>query len=154
MGDTTDLFPPAQTAPIMDATRAHGFAMASDLQTGSLLRTLAASKPGGAFLELGTGTGLSAAWILSGMTESATLVSVDSAPAAQDIAREHLGSDARVTFHLGDGGAFIESVRGQLFDVIFADTWAGKYTHLSETLALLQTRMNWSTGIIVCTKRG
>lgn len=32
--------------------------MPSDLQTGSLLRTLVTSKPNGLFLELGTGTGL------------------------------------------------------------------------------------------------
>jgi predicted O-methyltransferase YrrM len=36
-----------------------GFAMASEPQTGSLLRTLAASKPGGRLLEIGTGTGIS-----------------------------------------------------------------------------------------------
>ena len=32
--------------------------MASDELTGSLLCTLAATKPGGNFLELGTGTGI------------------------------------------------------------------------------------------------
>jgi predicted O-methyltransferase YrrM len=35
-----------------------GFTMASDAWTGALLRTLAAAKPGGSLLELGTGTGL------------------------------------------------------------------------------------------------
>ncbi len=37
------------------------FDMPSDRHTGSLLRTLAASKPDGRLLELGTGTGLSTA---------------------------------------------------------------------------------------------
>lgn len=41
------------------ATKESGFTMASDILTYSLLRTLATSKPGGKFLELGTGTGLS-----------------------------------------------------------------------------------------------
>jgi len=35
-----------------------GFTMGSEPRTGALLRTLAASKPGGRFLELGTGTGV------------------------------------------------------------------------------------------------
>jgi predicted O-methyltransferase YrrM len=39
------------------------FGMASDPLTGALLATLAASKPGGRFLELGTGTGGATAWL-------------------------------------------------------------------------------------------
>ncbi len=38
--------------------------MASDTVTGTLLKTLAASKPGGKFLELGTDTGLAALEII------------------------------------------------------------------------------------------
>ena len=47
--------------------------MPSDPLTCTLLRTLAASKPGGQFLELGSGTGLSTAWLLDGMDARATL---------------------------------------------------------------------------------
>jgi predicted O-methyltransferase YrrM len=112
--------------------------MASDRQTGSLLRTLAASKPGGAILELGTGTGLSAAWILAGMDERSTLITVDNNPDAVEIARRHLGSDTRVTFHVSDGAAFLEAMSGETFDLIFADTWPGKYDHLEEALSLLK----------------
>src|SRR5262249_2767374 len=57
-----------EVPPVVDAilrdTREMGFSMASEPQTGSLLRTLAASKPGGRFLELGTGTGVATAWLL------------------------------------------------------------------------------------------
>ena len=42
---------------INSATKASGFDMASDVLTCSLLKTLAATKPSGKFLELGTGTG-------------------------------------------------------------------------------------------------
>ncbi|WP_310586228.1 hypothetical protein [Lacihabitans soyangensis] len=45
------------------ATKDMGFTMPSDILTCSLLKTLAASKPNGKYLELGTGTGLSTAWI-------------------------------------------------------------------------------------------
>ncbi len=71
---------------IINDTRAMGFDMASDPRTGSLLRTLSTSKPNGEFLELGTGIGLSAAWILSGMDRNSTLTSVDNDPEAQGIA--------------------------------------------------------------------
>ena len=40
-----------------------GFKMAAVRQTGTLLRTLAATKVGGRLLEFGTGTGLGTAWM-------------------------------------------------------------------------------------------
>ena len=50
------------------------FSMPSDLQTGSFLRTLTATKKDGRFLELGTGTGLSLAWMIEGMSENSNLI--------------------------------------------------------------------------------
>jgi predicted O-methyltransferase YrrM len=47
---------PAVLAAIRADSDRIGFTMASEPQTGSLLRMLAASKRGGRFLELGTGT--------------------------------------------------------------------------------------------------
>ena len=61
---------PAVVDAIRRDTRQLGFTMASEPQTGSLLRTLAASKPSGRFLELGTGTGVGTAWLLAGMDAS------------------------------------------------------------------------------------
>ncbi len=49
---------PAAIEEITARTEELGFGMASESRTGALLRTLAASKLGGGFLELGTGTGL------------------------------------------------------------------------------------------------
>jgi hypothetical protein len=48
-------------AAIRQDTEALGFTMMSEPRTGALLATLAASKPGGRMLELGTGTGLGTA---------------------------------------------------------------------------------------------
>jgi predicted O-methyltransferase YrrM len=118
-------------------TRLAGFTMASEPKTGSLLRTLAAAKPGGNFLELGTGTGIGTAWLLSGMDDRSRLESVDNDPAVLGIARRHLEHDPRVTFHLMDGEAFLAEARGQ-FDLIYADTWCGKFTHLDLALSLLR----------------
>ena len=45
MLDIVELNPPAVLKDMEEATRAIDFTMGSDAQTGSLLRTLAASKP-------------------------------------------------------------------------------------------------------------
>ena len=48
---------PSQYEVITAISRQLDFNMASDIYTGSLLKTLVASKPGGRILELGTGSG-------------------------------------------------------------------------------------------------
>ena len=115
-----------------------GFTLASESRTGSLLRTLAASKPHGRFLELGTGTGVGTAWLLSGMDDGSRLISVDSDAEVLDIARRNLGRDPRVTFHLGDGVEFLRTAPQDHFDLIYADAWPGKFTDLDRALSLLK----------------
>jgi predicted O-methyltransferase YrrM len=119
------------------ATKASGFSMASDVQTCSLLKTLAASKPGGRFLELGTGTGLSTAWILAGMDQNASLISIDNDEKFLDIAENHLSQDSRLSLVLADGEDWVENNLEMKFDYIFADTWHGKYLLLDEVLGML-----------------
>jgi predicted O-methyltransferase YrrM len=138
MNELDHLSPPLALAAIRRETEGLGFAMASDLATGSLLRMLAASKPAGNFLELGTGTGAGTAWILDGMDGASRLVSVDHDAAAMGVARRALGEDARATFVEADAGAWLAGYDGPPFDFVFADTWAGKYTHLDEALRLLE----------------
>lgn len=129
--------PPALAA-IVEETARVGFTMASEPLTGSLVAALAASKPAGRMLELGTGTGIGTAWLLSGMDAASRLDTIDSDPSVVDVARRHLGADARVTFHVGDGATFVEALAPESFDLIYADTWPGKFWHLDETLALLR----------------
>ena len=127
---------------VLDAISAEtellGFAMASEPRTGALLAALAASKPGGRVLELGTGTGVGTAWLLSGMDAGSRLDTVDTDSNVVDVARRHLGADSRVTFHVMDGATFINQVPQVRFDLIYADAWPGKFTHLDETLSLLR----------------
>ena len=130
-------FPPSYEA-IDLATKLSGFTMASDVLTCSLLRTLAAAKPSGNFLELGTGTGLSTAWILDGMDENSSLISVDNDQHFLEIARTHLGNDKRLELILSDGGEWIEKNSDMQFDYIFADTWHGKYLVLDQALLMLK----------------
>lgn len=119
------------------ATKESGFTMASDIQTCSLLKTLATSKPSGKFLELGTGTGLSTAWILDGMDSNSTLISFDNDEKFLNIAHKFLDEDKRLKLVLSDGEDWVKSNLGQKFDYIFADTWHGKYLLLDEVLEML-----------------
>jgi predicted O-methyltransferase YrrM len=129
---------PAAWREIGARSRDLGFDMPSEPDTGAMLSLLAASKPDGRFLELGTGTGLATAWLLAGMGPGAALVSVDSDPVVQAVARDVLGDDPRVRFVIADGLAHVRDQPLASFDLIFADAWPGKYEGLDETLALLR----------------
>ena len=137
MNDLLNLNEPTALAGIWADTRALGFTMASEPLTCSLLRTLAATKPAAQLLELGSGTGLSTAWLLDGMDTQSHLTTVDNDPALLEVLNRHLGSDPRIKAVCADGDAFVQSLLGQRFDLIFADTWAGKYRLLDEVLAML-----------------
>lgn len=129
---------PAAYAAIDEATKASGFTMASDILTCSLLRTLAASKPGGTFLELGTGTGLSTSWILDGMDADSTLVSIDHDANFLAIADRFLGGDVRLKLVTTDGEQWVLAHLAERYDYVFADTWHGKYLLLDEVLAMVR----------------
>ncbi|WP_462264885.1 O-methyltransferase [Mucilaginibacter sp.] len=128
---------PVAYAAIQAATEQQGFTMPSELGTCALLCTLAASKPGGHFLELGTGTGLSTSWILHGMDATANLISIDNDEQVLNIAQAHLGADHHLQLINADGAEWIKANMHLRFSYIFADTWAGKYNTLDETLNML-----------------
>lgn len=190
MNDTIFNSIPEQYQNIVKATKAIEFNMASNLQTGSLLQTLVASKKSGRFLEIGTGTGLATAWLLNGMDNNSKLISIDNNELLISIASEHL-VDSRVEFICTDGFNWLSNYKDETFDLIFADAMPGKYDLFDEAFALLNpggfyiiddmltqpnwpaghdqkvnrfiemlderndiilTKLNWSTGIIICTK--
>ncbi|CAH1225555.1 tRNA 5-hydroxyuridine methyltransferase [Paenibacillus allorhizoplanae] len=171
---------------------AMGFKMSCDLETASLLRTLAGSCKNGMLLELGTGAGISTSWILDGMDRESSLLTVELDETIHNIAKKHLSFDNRVQFYNMDGEEFIKQISNQKFDFIFADTWPGKFYALDEALDLLKpgglyiiddllpipswpdehttkveeligyldsredliiTKLNWSTGLIIATKK-
>ncbi len=134
----TDIILPTHFTDIQSQSEAIQFSMPSDLQTGSLLRTLVSSKPGGSFLELGTGTGLSLSWIVEAMDESSMVTTIDNNEAFLAIARNFFGHDQRVTIICEDGTEWIKNNQGEKFDLIFADAWPGKYSELDENLQLLK----------------
>ena len=115
----------------------HGFTESCAFETGALLRMLAAAKPKGRFLNLGTGFGVSCAWLLDGMSDDAELWTVDIDATGSAVAKAHL--DKRLRVVVEDGGAFLEGATalGQRFDLIFADAMPGKYQHRNLALDLV-----------------
>lgn len=138
MNDAITLSLPEKIDLIEADTLKSGFTMASDHQTGSLLRTLVATKRNARILELGTGTGLSVCWLLDGMDDASRLDSVDDDEAVVSIARKHLGGDSRVSFKVEDGSEFLRRKKGAGYDFIFADTWPGKIWDLDLALDILK----------------
>jgi len=169
-----------------------GFTMPSDIYIGTLLKTLISSKPKSRILELGTGIGLSLAWMVDGLDQDSKLISVDNDPKLTEIATQFFGADPRVQLICEDGTTWIKNYDGAPFDLVFADAWPGKYSEIEETLALIKvggfyviddmkvqpnwpeghednvnqlvayldsredfslTKMDWSTGVILMTKR-
>ena len=138
MFDKAFINPPPQLPTIKARTEQLKFNMASEDRTGALLQILAASKPGGSLLELGTGTGIGTSWLLSGMDEIATLTSIETDENLQAIAHEMLGSDRRLTLVLEDGAVFLPKQPAQSFDLVFADAMPGKFESLDDALAVVK----------------
>jgi predicted O-methyltransferase YrrM len=138
MNDTEIRRQPETIRRIVADTEAVSFNMVSEPRVGSLLAALAASKPAGRFLELGTGTGHGTAWLLAGMDGASTLDTVDTDDRVVAVARRHLGTDSRVRFHVMDGADFLRDAKPAVFDFIYADAWPGKFSQLEEALALLR----------------
>ncbi len=90
-------------------------------------------------LELGTGMGLTTYHILSNLPPAGMLDSVESDQALIEVARETVGRDKRLKLHNRLGEDFISDALGsEGYDLIFADTWPGKYFLLDEVLRMVR----------------
>jgi predicted O-methyltransferase YrrM len=145
MDETTFQPPPKALEAIMARTREIGFQSWCWPPVGALLRVMAALKPGGRLLEIGTGTGVGTCWLLDGMDTTARLLTIDINSKVQDVARTHLGTDPRLTVLCEDAGLAIRREPANSFDLVFADGGVGKHVMLDEMLALLRPG-----GIYIC----
>ena len=128
---------PVQYHRIKEDTERLSFQMNSDLLTGNLLKTLTASKRHSRILELGTGGGLATSWILDGMDQDSTLLTIENNAALWQIAKEQI-TDPRIEFLLDDGYIWLKEHQGEKFDLIFADAMPGKYDLFDEAIELLK----------------
>jgi predicted O-methyltransferase YrrM len=95
---------------------------------GAVLAVLAASRVGGRIAEIGTGFGVGAAWLLSGMDPTASLVTVEVEPHRATAAREVLSADRRVTVIADRWQNCLPGLAP--FDLVFVD--GGYVEHLAE----------------------
>ena len=143
MNELINIRPPNSYAKLYRETERVQFSMASDQLVGSLIRSLVGSKPGGRFLDLGTGSGLSLSWMLDGMDKDASAISLDNDQNLIHIARSFFGDDPRLELLCTDGKAWIEAYQGAPFDLIFADAWPPLLVLVMLSLVLAWFASRW-----------
>lgn len=129
---------PGRVSKLLSESECVGFKMSCDPATGAVLRFLVASKPGGRFLEIGTGTGVGTAWMLDGMDAGSKLMSIDVDASVQSIARSVLGGDERLQLETVDGSTFLRGVVPDSVDFLFADFRPGKFVDRDFALRALR----------------
>jgi predicted O-methyltransferase YrrM len=129
---------PKHYKAIQQKSRELGFGQLSEDEVGVLLRLLVSSKPFAKVLELGTGTGMGLAWLAKGLHPQGRLITVEKNKTLIDVAREFFNEDERIEFVNLDAAEWIAANKGERFDLIFADTWAGKFTDLKAVLTMVK----------------
>jgi predicted O-methyltransferase YrrM len=98
---------------------------AVDPATGAVLRLLAAATRAKAVVELGTGTGVSALWLLRGMRADGVLTSVDSEPEHQRLAKQSIGeagvASGRARLISGRALEVMPRLSDGAYDLVFCD---------------------------------
>ena len=122
----------------LDRAAAIGFSLSSEPVAGRLLAALTASVPaGGRILEIGTGVGTGLAWIWHGLGSRCDL-SVVSVEIDEQRFKQATLETWPSFFRLIHGSIFeLYSSLGQ-FDLIFADSGAGKWDGRDSTLAAVK----------------
>lgn len=123
---------------ILEKSKKINFEMYSQEDLGLLLRFLTVSKKNPKVLELGTGTGLSLCWIIEALGKKGSVISIEKEQDYLKIAATFFGNDSRVQLIHQDAHLWIQENKGAQFDLIFADTWAGKFTDLEAVLAMVK----------------
>lgn len=103
-----------------------GFDTKCSDEAGSLLRLLAATRPGGRIGEIGSGCGVGTAWLLSGCAPNSQLITVERQPARAAAVQAIFAADARVTVLSGDWELIVAHAP---FDLLFVDAAPPKHQH-------------------------
>lgn len=111
--------------------------------TGSALRLLAKAARARTVVELGTGTGVSALWLLDGMEEDGVLTSVDLEAEHQRLARQSLNEaghgSTRARLIAGEALAVLPRLSDAGYDLVFCDAARGENPdYLAASLRLLR----------------
>ncbi|GAA0611968.1 SAM-dependent methyltransferase [Kribbella sandramycini] len=128
---------PARAAKARSIAERARLTLASDPRTGQFLRTMAAAKPGGRLLELGSQTGVGTGWLLDGMDADARLTTIEIFPRIAEACRQTYADEPRVEVITADATEWLEQYDGPPFDLIFVDTTDAKFHRRDLVLAHL-----------------
>jgi predicted O-methyltransferase YrrM len=114
-----------------------------DPVTGSLLRLLAATSAARAVVELGTGAGVSALWLLRGMAPDGILTTVDAETEHQRLAKQSLNEagygSGRVRLIAGEALNVLPRLSDAAYDLVFCDAARSEnLDYLAAALRLLR----------------
>ncbi len=124
---------------LADKAAAAGFTQQGAVEVARFIGALTRLVDPRRALELGTGMGLTTYHILSNPLPNGVLDSVESDEALIEVARDAIGGDGRLKLHNKLGEDFISEALGlEGYDLIFADTWPGKYFLLDEVLRMVR----------------
>ena len=126
MNDVSTDIPPLVVKAQAIADRAK-WRLSSESNTGMLLRTLAASKPGGRILEIGSGVGVGSGWLLAGMDSAARLITLELYEGIANACRTLLAHDERAEVITTDAIEWLTNYSGPPFDLVFVDTTIAKF---------------------------
>ncbi len=112
-----DDFPvlPSVLQGITSTTESLELTMTAEMQLGSMLRTLAATRLGRRALHLGAGSGVLTAWLLDGMTDDSTLLAVEHDADLRSVLQRFLSHDPRLSVSADAEAALAEAG----FDLVF-----------------------------------
>jgi len=135
-----------QSKPMLDIERdltnkaaAAGFTQQGSVEAARFIGALTRLVEPRRALELGTGMGLTTYHILSNLPADGLLDSVESEHELIEVARATVGADERLRLHNRLGEDFIaEAFGSEKYDLVFADTWPGKYFLLDEVLQIVK----------------
>ncbi len=135
-----------QSKPMLDIERnlanraaAAGFTQQGAVEVARFIGALTRMVGPRRALELGTGMGLTTYHILNNLPTDGLLDSVESDHELIEVARATVGADERLRLHNRLGEDFIaEAFGSEKYDLIFADTWPGKYFLLDEVLQIVK----------------
>jgi len=124
---------------LADSAAAAGFTQQGAVEVARFIGALTRLTGPRRALELGTGMGLTTYHILSNLPPDGVLDSVESDQALIEVAKKVVGGDNRLRLHNRLGEDFIgEALEADKYDLIFADTWPGKYFLLNEVLRMVK----------------
>lgn len=109
---------PEEARRALELSRANGFRNNCTPEVARLLQVLAAAAGPGTVAELGTGCGVGSAWLLSGLCEEQTFVSVESNPTYHQAVSELFGDTPNARFLHGD---WREALAYGPFQFVFVD---------------------------------